>query len=108
MKPQCVVRPQSNDAVILAVKSIMHHSCPFAIKSGSHSLATGKNSIENGMVVDLIYLDHVRVSEDKTVASLGPGARWGDVYSKIEQYGLTVTGGRVSDVGVGGFVLGGK
>lgn len=60
------------------------------------------------MVVDLIYLDHVRVSEDKTVASLGPGARWGDVYSKIEQYGLTVTGGRVSDVGVGGFVLGGK
>lgn len=32
----------------------------------------------------------------------------GEVYKQLEPEGLTVVGGRVSDVGVGGFMLGGE
>ena len=45
--------------------------------------------------------------DDNSAVWLGPGARWRDVYSVLEPYNLVVSGGRVADVGVGGYVLGG-
>lgn len=49
------------------------------------------------------------VSYDKTkgVVKYGSGLVWDDVYRGLEQYDVKVTGGRVSDVGVAGFSLGG-
>jgi hypothetical protein len=47
------------------------------------------------------------VSDDKATAFVGPGARWGDVYTQLAPKNLAVVGGRVSDVGVGGVILGG-
>lgn len=41
------------------------------------------------------------------IASIGTGARWGDVYTTLEAEGAMVTGGRVSHVGIGGLLLGG-
>ena len=41
------------------------------------------------------------------IASLGPGGTWGPVYAALEPHGVTVTGGRAVDVGVGGFLTGG-
>lgn len=43
----------------------------------------------------------------KGTAAVQPGARWGSVYKEIEKYGLSVTGGREGNVGVGGLTLGG-
>lgn len=59
------------------------------------------------MTIDLINLNQVTVSADQTQTSIGPGNRWYDVYSKLERMGLSVIGGRVSDIGVGGLTLGG-
>jgi hypothetical protein len=39
---------------------------------------------------------------------IGGGNVWGDVYKMLEKQDLAVVGGRVSDVGVGGLILGGK
>lgn len=39
--------------------------------------------------------------------SVGPGATWDLVYGKLDPLGLSVAGGRVSGVGVGGLTLGG-
>jgi hypothetical protein len=39
---------------------------------------------------------------------LGTGKNRGQVYTNLEPKGLMVLGGRVSVVGVGGFLLGGK
>jgi FAD/FMN-containing dehydrogenase len=41
------------------------------------------------------------------IASLGTGARWGNVYADLEKSGVSVTGGREGVVGVGGLLLGG-
>jgi FAD/FMN-containing dehydrogenase len=47
------------------------------------------------------------VNEGKTVASVGAGARWLDVYAELDKYGIQVAGGRNGNVGVGGLLLGG-
>ena len=52
-------------------------------------------------------LNEVVVSEDKTQTAVGPGNTWFDVYTKLEVMGLSVIGGRVSGIGVGGLTLGG-
>lgn len=44
--------------------------------------------------------------KDRSV-TLGPGARWNDVYTALEPHNLTVSGGRAAYLGVGGYVLGG-
>lgn len=39
-------------------------------------------------------------------ASFGTGAKWNEVYTTLEPFDVTVVGGRVLDVGVGGLTLG--
>lgn len=43
---------------------------------------------------------------DHKSASFGPGTRWNAVYTTLEPFDVTVVGGRVLDVGVGGLTLG--
>lgn len=81
--------------------------CPFAIRSGGHTPWAGAATIENGITISLAALNQVVVSSDNKVTSIGPGARWFDVYSKLDPLGLTVVGGRAATVGVGGLVTGG-
>lgn len=61
-----------------------------------------------GVAIDLGSLSATKLSGDKTIASVGPGAGWGSVYDALDPYNLTVVGGRSNSVGVGGFTLGGK
>lgn len=62
----------------------------------------------DGFVLDLRGLNQIDISlEDRTVA-LGPGSTWSDVYAAMGVYNMTVAGGRIDDVGVAGFLLGGK
>lgn len=41
------------------------------------------------------------------IATVGTGQKWETVYAALEQYNVSVAGGRIADVGVGGFTLGG-
>lgn len=40
-------------------------------------------------------------------AEIGAGLIWDEVYEALEPHGVNVIGGRVSGVGVAGFILGG-
>jgi FAD/FMN-containing dehydrogenase len=82
-------------------------SCHFAVRGAGHTPWAGASNIDNGVTIDLTSMNSVVVSEDRTIASLGPGARWEDVYRPLDEMNLTVTGGRVATVGVGGLVTGG-
>ena len=42
----------------------------------------------------------------KKVATVGAGGKWLGVYDELDHYNVTVVGGRVVDVGVGGLILG--
>jgi hypothetical protein len=39
---------------------------------------------------------------------VGPGANWGRAYEVLDPLNISVVGGRSAEVGVGGFILGGK
>lgn len=43
----------------------------------------------------------------KTIASVGAGAIWGEVYQKTDSLNLSVVGGRGASIGVGGLLTGG-
>jgi FAD/FMN-containing dehydrogenase len=48
----------------------------------------------------------IEYNNEKGVAVVGTGMRWGDVYHYLDQYNVTVVGGRILQVGVGGLTLG--
>lgn len=106
--PACVFQPAS--AVEVAVSLLLSELtlCPFAVKSGGHAAFAGASNIQDGLTIDLVGLNSTALSRNSTVASVGAGNRWLDVYDWLDPMGLSVIGGRVSDIGVGGLTLGGK
>ncbi|KAL2836742.1 hypothetical protein BJX68DRAFT_250339 [Aspergillus pseudodeflectus] len=107
LRPLCVVQPESPEDVSRAVQVVREHQCRFAVKGGGHGNHAGASSIQDGLLIDMSRLSSVKLSDDESIAGLGAGARWIDVYKVLEEKGLTVVGGRSSTVGVGGFTLGG-
>lgn len=67
----------------------------------------GANNIDNGVLIVLSNLTSIALSPDKKTLSVGPGFTWGEIYSYLQPYDLTVGGGRLSPVGVPGLLLGG-
>lgn len=53
-------------------------------------------------------LNQIQLSQDGSVVSLGPGARWGEVTNFLAAKGLAAVGGRVNSIGVGGLLVGGE
>jgi hypothetical protein len=81
--------------------------CPFAVKSGGHAAFSGASNIQGGITINFAKMKAITLSPDKKVASIEPGNTWYDVYTDLEAQGLTVIGGRVAAIGVGGLTLGG-
>ncbi len=108
-KPTCILLARSSQDVAEAVKTLSYaRRCRFAIRSGGHKPWPDSANIEDGVTIDLSALNEVRLSGDRTIASIGPGARWSDVYQTLEPLGVAVVGGRNGVVGVGGLVIGGE
>ncbi|KAK3400816.1 hypothetical protein B0T20DRAFT_390681 [Sordaria brevicollis] len=105
-KPSCVFTPGSAEDVSVALQIIGATKTPFAVQSGGHSSNPGFSSTK-GVHISLKRLDQVKLSEDKSVAEIGFGNIWVDVYKALEDSGRNVVGGRVPGPGVGGFTLGG-
>ncbi|KAI1413659.1 6-hydroxy-D-nicotine oxidase [Hypoxylon sp. FL1857] len=104
----CFVRPRTAEEVAVALRAIRETGSQFVIRSGGHNCNPNISSVDgSGVVVDLRDLNSISIDESSGVAHVGPGSTWGQVYAFLEDYGLTVTGGRQRDVGVGGFMLGG-
>ncbi|KAM3065246.1 hypothetical protein ACMFMF_011187 [Clarireedia jacksonii] len=105
---QCVVSPASTEEVSLMMKVISFLQTPFAVRSGGHSPNPDFSSIgSSGVLISTSNLNAITVSPDNSVASIGPGQRWGAVYEALDPYGVSVVGGRIPQVGVAGLILGG-
>lgn len=98
MDPYCVFKPSKALDVSTAILLSRLTQCPFAVKGGGHTAFPGASSIEGGITIALENLNEVTLSSDKRTVAVGPGNRWGAVYSKLEKDGLTVVGGRVSSL----------
>lgn len=67
----------------------------------------GASNSPCGVTIDLQGLDSIDLGADKSTVSVGPGATWDAVYATLDPLGLSVAGGRIAGVGVGGLTLGG-
>ena len=93
-------------AVVLKIVVLLRTK--FAVRSGGHSTSRGFSSIDaEGVLIDMSDVNQITLSADKSTVSLGPGGQWDRVYEELEKHKITVVGGRVAGVGVGGLLLGG-
>ncbi|KAK1955991.1 FAD-binding domain-containing protein [Colletotrichum sublineola] len=110
MKPNCIFMPTTAAEVSEFVKTMIPRQASdarFAIRGGGHTLWSGAANIDGGVTVDMRLINQTVLSADKKVASLGAGGRWHDVYHQLTPYNVTVMGGRIGTLGVGGFLSGG-
>ncbi|KAI0128522.1 FAD binding domain-containing protein [Xylariales sp. AK1849] len=105
--PACVFVPQNARQMSFAVVTMTLTLTKFAVRGGGHMPIPGYNSIDNGVLLSTSNLTALAVAEDNATVSVGAGNRWRDVYSHLTPYGLAAVGGRIGDVGVSGFLLGG-
>ncbi|PVH82788.1 FAD-binding domain-containing protein [Cadophora sp. DSE1049] len=105
--PACVVFPTSAQDVSSIIQVLLRYSdVGFATKSGGHNPNVGFASTDGGVLISMSQLSSTTLSPDRKEAYLSPGATWMDAVGALEPYNLTVVGGRVGDVGVGGLLVG--
>ncbi|GME25723.1 FAD linked oxidase [Neofusicoccum parvum] len=107
VRSACRIEPATSKEVAAVLGVLVSNWCNFAVKSGGHSSSRDASNSVGGVTVDLKRISSVELSADRTQTRVGTGAIWGDVYRALEPKNLTVIGGRVDDVGVGGLLTGG-
>lgn len=103
----CFLKVQNTVEVALVLKIITRSRTRFAVRSGGHSANPGFGSVDAGILIDLSLVNDIVLSDDHEFVSVGPGAKWDEVYEELEKHELTVAGGRAAGVGVGGLITGG-
>ncbi|CAO1612897.1 unnamed protein product [Parajaminaea phylloscopi] len=104
--PTCLVKPTTADDLAAVMKVIGDQRINFAVTAGGHTGNPGFSST-NGILISLKGFQKVALSGDKSYVDIGTGNIWDNVYAVLEGSGVNIVGGRVSGVGVGGFITGG-
>jgi FAD/FMN-containing dehydrogenase len=106
--PACILLPTSAEDVSIAVKILRDApAARWTIKSGGHDPNVGHSSLKDGIVIALGKMKGAEYVADKGVVQLKPGGPWVDAVKSLEPYNVTVASGRIGNVGIGGFLLGG-
>ncbi|KAK8075974.1 FAD binding domain protein [Apiospora phragmitis] len=102
VSPSCIFKPSRVSDVSAVVLLSRLTQCPCAAKSGGR-----RCSIEAGITISFANLNGISLNSDKIIASIGPGNVWGHIYEALVKSDLTVIGGRLFNIGVGGLTTGG-
>ncbi len=105
--PAVIVRGQSNNDVVAAVRFARDNRLPLAVRSGGHG-PTGLSTNDGGLVIDLSHFNTVEVLDSaRHLVRIGAGAKWGNAAETLAAHGLAISSGDTNSVGVGGLTLGG-
>jgi hypothetical protein len=105
--PACVFLPSNARDVAAAIKIVQATQTIFSVISGGHMPVPGAQSNDGGVLISMANITTRKFNRDRSVASIGPGNRWIQVYDWTAKFGLAVAGGRYSNVGVGGLLVSG-
>jgi FAD/FMN-containing dehydrogenase len=101
--PAAVVRCRAPEDAAETLAFARAEGLPTAARSGGHCFA-GRSST-TGIVIDVAPLSDVSLAAD--VATIGAGARLGDIYDALAAHGRTIAAGCGPEVGIAGLALGG-
>jgi FAD/FMN-containing dehydrogenase len=104
VRPRLVVRCRSVSDVVHTVAYAVANGDRIALRGGGHCFA-GRSSTD-GIVLDLSDLDGISVADNR-IATIGAGARLGQVYAALHAHGRTLPAGCGPTVGITGLTLGG-
>src|SRR4051794_41512766 len=90
VRPPAVVQVRDAADVRAVASWADRYSVPLVARSGGHGY-NGDSTSRRAVVVDVGALDHVRYAHGS--ATLGPGARLGDVYARLARHGVTIPAG---------------
>ncbi|KAK0663613.1 putative FAD-linked oxidoreductase [Lasiodiplodia hormozganensis] len=107
LKPACIIKPASAAEMSTVIKTLNQNNETFAIKSGGHNPNQNFSSIDGGPLISTADLNEVTLDKDSMTVRVGPGNRWEDVHKVLDGTNTTVIGGRIGNVGVGGYIVGG-
>ncbi|KAF9460196.1 hypothetical protein BDZ94DRAFT_1324266 [Collybia nuda] len=102
----CSVCPGTTQDVATILRTVSSTRTPFAVEGGGHASNPGFSSTE-GVHISMSRFSEVTYDADTQTAVVGAGLIWDDVYAALAPHGVNVLGGRVTGVGVSGFMLGG-
>jgi FAD/FMN-containing dehydrogenase len=103
IRPQAVVLCRTPMDVVETISFARRSGLGTATRSGGHCFA-GRSS-SRGIVIDVSPMHSVSVKDG--VATVGAGARLGEVYDALEPDGVTIAAGCGPSVGIAGLALGG-
>ncbi|KAK6841171.1 FAD binding domain-containing protein [Apiospora arundinis] len=107
LKPACILFPKSPAEVQAVVSILRTNNETFAVKSGGHNPNNYFASVDGGPLISTKHLNEVIFDKETETVRVGPGNRWEDVAKKLDGTGFSAVGGRIGNVGVGGYLLGG-
>jgi FAD/FMN-containing dehydrogenase len=102
-RPAAVVRCRSHHDVSETLAFARRYGVHVTARSGGHCFA-GRSSTD-GIVIDVTPMRAVTVFGD--VATVGAGARLGELYDALDEHDLTIAAGCGPTVGIAGLTLGG-
>jgi FAD/FMN-containing dehydrogenase len=103
IRPQAIVACAHAHDVAETINFVTRHGLRHAARSGGHCFAG--HSSTNGVLIDTHPISDVSVADG--IATVGAGARLGEVYGTLDDHGLTIAGGTCPPVGIAGLTLGG-
>lgn len=106
LKPACVVHPSNTSEVATIIQILNKYpDVDFSAKSGGHDPNPGHGSVQDGVLIALRDISGATYNNQTGLAYVKPGGTWNDVIGDLEPSGVTVVGGRLGIVGVGGYLL---
>jgi FAD/FMN-containing dehydrogenase len=103
VRPSAIVSCASSQDVGEAIRFARRHGPAIATRAGGHGFAA--HSSTRGLLIDVTPMRSVTVAAG--VATVGAGARLGEVYQALQEHDLAIPGGTCPPVGVAGLTLGG-
>ena len=101
--PDVVVRPESVEEVVAAVRLARAEGLKVKARSGGHSWTA--SSVRDGMLIDLEALDEITVDPLARAATVQPGVKGRDLGAALRAHDLFFPGGHCPTVCVGGYLL---
>jgi len=102
--PEVIVRAQTIDEAVAAVRLARELGLKLATRSGGHSWCAA--ALRDGsLLLDLSRLNDLRIDHDGRRMTVGPGLTNGGLTGALAGHGLGFPAGHCRDVGLGGYLL---